>query len=324
MDKCKCLFFSFIFLLAVCCYLVLTQEQLDKIKAAKFDTYHTAEEVDEFVVNSNDNPFYTHYVVGGEKMSVYGPVDDAHMFSVRILMVCGQHGRELVPTELCLKVIQALQMEDSIFWNATKYHGIGVWIVPLVNAWSRVQAFERGDECQRHNANGVDLNRNFPLEYSSLESKAPGDEEYAGSMPFSEWESRAIDECLKWIEPQVLFNVHSGSQDILLPFDYTEERRPDDYNVMVRLANLARKGTSCKVGQGSLLLYPAYGTLGDHAVLHRHVQLAYTLEIYGRQVESCFAAFNPSPGIQLQLVLEEWVKFLANFIDILPSQLIKN
>ena len=77
--------------------------------------------------------------------------------------------------------------------------GIDLWVVPSVNPDG--QASQR-----RHNATGVDLNRNFPEGWSPI--AAPGDWQYAGTGPASEPETRAIVALGELVRPDLTLWYH--------------------------------------------------------------------------------------------------------------------
>ena len=61
--------------------------------------------------------------------------------------------------------------------------GVELWLVESMNP--------DGQAAQvRQNANGVDLNRNFPYKWGPI--GVPGDSQYAGTGPASEPETQAI------------------------------------------------------------------------------------------------------------------------------------
>src|SRR5215218_6689228 len=70
--------------------------------------------------------------------------------------------------------------------------GVDLWLLESMNPDG--QAAE-----QRGNANGVDLNGNFPHDWAPIAQ--PGDGEYAGTGPASEPETRAVVEFLTELEP---------------------------------------------------------------------------------------------------------------------------
>jgi hypothetical protein len=68
---------------------------------------------------------------------------------------------------------------------------------------------------QRHNANGVDLNRNFSVGWSGAEP--PGSGYYAGPRPFSEPESRALRRLIKRTDPDLTVYYHQPWGQVLAP-----------------------------------------------------------------------------------------------------------
>jgi protein MpaA len=81
--------------------------------------------------------------------------------------------------------------------------GVDLWIIPVLNPDGR-------ERDTRSNAHGVDLNRNFPFRWRSLEG--PYD---SGSRPLSEPESRAAYRFIRKLHPRVSiwFHQHLGAVD---------------------------------------------------------------------------------------------------------------
>lgn len=275
------------------------------------------------------------------KILAYAPLEDPEKFKIRIMVVCGQHGREYVSSEVCYNLIRLLQVNvrEEVFTPKIAeflQEGVGFFIVPVANPWARTLVETNSTrQCQRTNKNGVDLNRNF-LHKSAYEfmrgsrSKYSDDgmsqEDDPGPAPMSEYETLAMGEYLSYVNPHLLINIHSGGKDILMPYDCTFDTLPPYYGVMMRLAMHVRDRAcpKCSVGTGASSLYPAFGTLVDYALDFIGVQLAYTFEIYaspkikndhGLTNDECKVYFNPPAGDELLEVVRRWIAVILVMTD---------
>jgi protein MpaA len=77
--------------------------------------------------------------------------------------------------------------------------GIDLWLLPLMNPDGYANDV-------RGNANGVDLNRNFPHDWTAI--AAPGDWQYSGSGPGSEPETQAYMAFTERIHPALTLWYH--------------------------------------------------------------------------------------------------------------------
>jgi hypothetical protein len=196
-----------------------------------------------------------------------------------VLVLCGQHSRELVSSEVCAQLITDLVAnggDTEVLW----------WIVPVVNRWGRAKimnSIASGSseyECLRTNVQHIDLNRNFASPYCAAwqvhaSMKSIGHEEYAGRQPYSAKETLDTLSILHFSNPDMLINVHSGAPEwILLPYDSKDavyylhgKMLPSTYDKMVEHVRFVQSVSlcqNCTVGRASVLLYDSVGTLADY------------------------------------------------------------
>jgi protein MpaA len=77
--------------------------------------------------------------------------------------------------------------------------GVELWIVESMNPDGQADQV-------RSNANGVDLNRNFPYKWGPI--GVPGDSQYAGSGPASEPETQAMINFMSQLRPDITIWYH--------------------------------------------------------------------------------------------------------------------
>lgn len=114
------------------------------------------------------------------------------------LIISGTHGHEKTAVYHTWRLAQALCEEwdtsevlDALRWN------IEIVIVPVANPHGI-------DVAHRHNANGVDINRNYEV---SWRSGTAGESTYGGTAPLSEPESQAINSLMEDIADRAVFGL---------------------------------------------------------------------------------------------------------------------
>ncbi|MGH8456982.1 MAG: M14 family zinc carboxypeptidase, partial [Stenotrophobium sp.] len=146
----------------------------------------------------------------------------------RILMLGGIHGDELTSVALVFQWMKQLQQErfQPFHWR----------VIPCLNPDGLLS-----NPPVRVNADGVDLNRNFPSRdwngtaISYWEKKARRDpRRYPGKAALSEPESRALTELIRTFKPEAIISVHAP-YDVL---DFDGPRHPPKHFGFLNLHQL--------------------------------------------------------------------------------------
>jgi len=181
----------------------------------------------------------------------------------RILLVGGIHGDEYSSVSVTIKWLKILDKHHSglFHWRAT----------PLMNPDGLLQR-----KSARMNANGVDLNRNFPTPNWKATSKqywevrtGKNPRRYPGPTPLSEPESRWLYEEINSFKPDVIIAIHA-------PYGLVDY----DHGGAIKAPN--------KLGRLHLNLLGTYpGSLGNFAGIQRQIPML--------TIELKHAGIMPSP-----------------------------
>ncbi|UXR64237.1 M14 family murein peptide amidase A [Bdellovibrio bacteriovorus] len=135
--------------------------------------------------------------IRGTPIELYKKTHSLSGFSERpLLFIGGVHGDEPEGVRLAEEFLQWLKQAET-----TRSLEIRPWIlIPCINP-------DGYSQNQRTNANGVDLNRNFPCRDWSSEAKAP--RYYPGPSPGSEKEVQALVKLIEDEKPQLIVHFHS-------------------------------------------------------------------------------------------------------------------
>ena len=261
----------------------------------------------------------------------------------KILIVCGQHARELISPELCMRLL-----EENLNEFVLPDKRLDIMFVPLIDPWGRDEVF-KGRYCQRTNSNGVYLNRNWENCFYNIEdesentyyyaSSKKGGEEYPGRFMWDQPETHFL---LKITSgggiqgpPDLLINIHSGAQMVLYPYDGTEKidvKHKDLHHIIaLETREAADCVNECQIGPGSKILYRSIGTFMDSVSFSYYNTLAFTWEIFNgfalnrNEIEEdrfsdyshCFTQFNPKSETTYNNVLKNWVNAYKRVIKII-------
>lgn len=175
---------------------------------------------------------------------------------LRVLLMGGIHGDELTSAAIVYRWVEGMKgpIAQSIDWR----------IMPVVNPDGLL-----AEKASRMNANGVDLNRNFPTPGWDVEAprywkaRTRSDpRRFPGHAPLSEPESRWVEEEMRSFKPDVIISVHAPFG--VLDFDGPEQP-PHQFGRLL----LNRVG-----------VYP--GSLGNYSGVHQNVPVI-TIELPNAQ-----------------------------------------
>lgn len=258
-------------------------------------------------------------------------VDDMSKF--RILLSFGQHGRELITTELALRILLILSEEQFLpHLDRASLNNIldklVIKVVPMENVNGR-RLVEGGDLCERRNGRGVDLNRNWSVDWGKKEKDYDPYEENPGFAPFSEPETQIMRKLALTFDPHIWVNVHSGMEALFMPYDH-KNITPDgeiaqQMKLLLEELNNLHCHQRCMIGSGGGSVgYLAHGTATDFMFDKARVPMAFTFEIYGDAAASskdCFKMFNPTDHGTFHRVLSEWSAAFFSIFKLGPEYL---
>jgi len=251
----------------------------------------------------------------------------------------GEHGRELVPVDAGLVLLEALaDGEDAVVALA---RGVGkdgearlretlrrttFVVVPVENERGRMLV-EGGDACERKNGRGVDPNRNWDIDWGVKAPDYDPKEEFPGEKAFSEPESRMLRDLVASFKPHAMVNWHSGMSAIFTPYDYVA-REPTGAGAeammrMARVIDAEHCENKCTLGSGGKGVgYLAHGTATDYIYEKMKVPVVYTWEIFGdlnAPYEDCYRAFNPTTNEAYDAVVNAWAGAPITLVSMLET-----
>lgn len=239
--------------LAGCSSLSVVPDEPDPPAAGWGDLYagfHRVEDLlpfrDRLVANGSAEPLGIEdaSVLGADVVGIRLRGDDAR---VRVLFDGGIHGNEVYGQESVMYLAAWLVANQDNETVARVLDGLDVHLLFQVNPDGRAAN-------SRNNANGVDLNRNFPVDFGnpnplcrsqSLSGEIPY--YYAGPEPLSEPESQAIAAYMEEMQPHIYLNYHTGRHALIRPWaacDAPYEMPERDDQVFEALEAWTRKHTT--------------------------------------------------------------------------------
>ncbi|CAA6663272.1 unnamed protein product [Spirodela intermedia] len=251
----------------------------------------------------------------------------------RVLLSFGQHGRELITSEVALRLLYALSEETKVPGVDPTYldrvlDDLVIKVVPMENLNGR-KLVESGELCERRNGRGVDLNRNWSVDWGKKEQDFDPYEENPGTAPFSEPEAQIMQKLAESFSPHVWVNVHSGMEGLFMPYDHKNSTPGGSkfwaMKSILEEVNRRHCHGRCIVGSGGGSVgYLAHGTSTDYMYDILRVPISFTFEIYGdleAPSKDCFRMFNPVDAVTFSSVVNEWCAAFLLMFEIAPRRL---
>jgi hypothetical protein len=205
-----------------------------------------------------------------------------------VLLTALMHGVEVIGSLALLDLIESLGSNRDLGARRLRDEA-HIVVLPIVNPdalHANMAKLARGERAwQRCNANGVDLNRNFPrlttkrLRHPFSGSRYKLSPYYLGPHSLSEPESRAIFRVATSARPVLSLAFHSFGNLVLYPWAYTESEneRAAEYRALGGVLARALPRVPYRVHQARQL-YSVLGDMDDW--LHAEIgSLAFTIEV---------------------------------------------
>ena len=167
----------------------------------------------------------------------------------RMLLIGGVHGNETEGVAFTRDFFA-----EFFHSNATPLP-VDLFFIPVMNPDGALA-------CSRHNANGVDLNRNMPT--NDWKKNEKGEKYYSGEMPASENETKILIQVLEAFKPESIISLHSWKPMINVN------------GPAHSLANKIHEKLNYEITED--IGYPTPGSLGTYAGWERKIP-TITLEI---------------------------------------------
>eukprot|EP01083_Nonionella_stella_P190530 705593_1 len=155
---------------------------------------------------------------------------------IKILMIFGEHPREFIVSESMIDLISNMLLSylssTDIFskeYIQNVLRSFEIHVIPILNPDGKIALETTGDYCWRWNSkqHRVDLNRNFDWVFAGKtgSTHTKGTEEWHGKSAFSEPEAVYLHHLLQTYNYSVVLDIHSGTQQIFVPFVDSQSRK---------------------------------------------------------------------------------------------------
>jgi carboxypeptidase T len=222
------------------------------------------------------------------KISDHPEIDEAEP---SILFNAMHHAREIMTPEVTTDVVDFLTRLYGFDPEVTEWvNTTEIWVVPMFNVDGNNKMWLEDSMWRKNtrNGHGVDLNRNYPQGWNSCSGSSGNTwaQDYRGTAPASEPETKAMMDLVSEIKPVFDISYHSYSELVIYPFGCRPFRTPSEEAVETIGKEIAQK-IDYKPGTAWELLYNADG--GDIDWMYKeHQVIPYVIEL-----NSTWVGFHP-------------------------------
>lgn len=241
----------------------------------------------------------------------------------QVLIQAQIHAMEWIGTVVAMELLE--------HFATSPYPGrTGLWVLPSMNPDGFERTLRRFQHnvlaMGRKNANGVDLNRNFPVGFHRRHrdllggSSSPASLYYKGPKPLSEPESQTLARLVQEQEIRACLSLHSIGNFLGFPPCMSQTPTPDHDLFLTWTAAMTKDQPRPYRVDTEVNFFPAYGDF-DEWLYEREGVLAFLAEIGGMGLDPLdpkswfqpLAWFNP---MDVKPEIQNALPVLRNFVEL--------
>lgn len=176
------------------------------------------------------------------------------------------HGREWITTNLVMEMIDRY---SHAYKTKKMMHGYNVekvlnetsiWFIPMVNPdgvtlqQKGLSAFPKKDHSKlikmnngsknfkrwKANAQGIDLNRQYPSGWGIRDVKKPWYKNYAGKTPLTATEAKIVANFTYWVDPEITISYHSSGRILYWHYKTKPEHYARDHKIATDIGAMTK------------------------------------------------------------------------------------
>lgn len=206
-------------------------------------------------------------------------------------------------TEIAQFLLDEYETNETAKWIVENRH---TWILPMVNV-------DGSNAFGRINAKGININRNFPGTWGTVEEDPLLNN--PGPAPESEVETRIVTGLMDKLQPDYVNSIHCCGNLWLHPYGAEQLNTPADIQMYTRICDEAFADVRDRCGEIWNTIYPASGTTADEGY-ERIGASSWTYEMSGRgRVAGPWAEPVTAQSVRVQEV-ESWGGIMHAFLNV--------